>query len=103
MDAHRKKAYRFLLYWAMLQIRPIQWHRRWSPLRWKHNRNAVRKAGLIANWLHNLAFFSTLEFDGFEEERFWRDYDWFVEHHPDCGITEYKKVFDRELAGEGWL
>ena len=30
MDDHRKNAYRYLLYWAMLDIRPIAW------LRWFH-------------------------------------------------------------------
>ena len=81
MDEQRQHAYRYLLYWAMLEIRPLGWlcwgwFRGWNPFYWRREGRRIRCAGAIADWLHNLALFSSLNFEGFSEEWFWRDFEW---------------------------
>ena len=107
----RKMAYRYLLYHAMLDIRPIAWMpfgfiRILNPFNWKNWKacsQRVRRAGVVADWLHNLALFSALDFERFDEERFWQDYRHFDERHPDFRLYAYKDVFERELSGSGHI
>lgn len=75
MEHRRKQAYRYLLYRAMLDIRPICWMPlgSFNPFRWKETAGRVRRAGVIADWLHNLALFSALDFERFDEDWFWRE------------------------------
>ena len=106
MDSTRKAAYRYLLYWAMLDIRPIAWAR-WGMLRmlnpwhWKAESLRIRRAGAIADWLHNLAMFSALDFEGFNEEWFWRELEDRHMRNPEYGLMIYKGRFDRHLAELG--
>ena len=101
MDDRRKNAYRRLLYWAMLDIRGIQWIT-FRPLRLLNPftlrtqlRHAVR-AGAIADWLHNLAQFASNDFDGFREARFWREYEDLLKQYP--GVRSYRDVFEQRLG-----
>ena len=99
MEAQRKHAYRYLLYWAMLDIRPIAWTRPgWNPLHWHRHREQIRRAGDLAEWLHNLAQFSALEFERFDEEWFWRDFERILSRNPDSGLERYRDRFT-QLAG----
>lgn len=100
MDAQRKQAYRWLLYLATLEIRPLQWigrrgWRRLNPFCWWSQSQQVRRAGAIADWLHNLAIYSAIDFDRFDEERFWKDYQWFLDNHPNAGLDMYRSEFER--------
>lgn len=104
MEERRKKAYRYLLGHAMLDIRRIAWKPfgflcHLNPISWRTTVAGVRRAGVIADWLHNLALFSALDFEGFDEEWFWRDFRSYEEMHPDFQLSWYKDVFDRELSG----
>jgi hypothetical protein len=107
VDERRKNAYRWLLYWAMLDIRGLQWAgNRWrhrlNPLCWWSNSREVRTAGAIADWLHNLALFSALDFARFDEEYFWRDYQRLLGHHPGARLEHYRTEFERRaLPAEG--
>ncbi len=99
MDERRKQAYRYLLYKAMLDIRqiswlPLKWYSPFSPMFWVRNIPRVRRAGEIADWLHNLAFFSMLDFEGFGEDWFWQDYQRLCERYP---LPEYRRLFDQHL------
>jgi hypothetical protein len=103
VDSQRKHAYRWLLYWAMLDIRPLQWagagwRQRLNPFCWWSNSRRVRVAGGIAEWLHNLAMYSALDFAGFEEERFWRDYEWLLGQNPGHGLERYRAEFKRRAS-----
>jgi hypothetical protein len=103
MDEQRKHAYRWLLYWAMLDIRPLRWAgRRWrhrlNPLCWWSSSRRVRVAGDIAEWLHNLALFSAIDFARFDEARFWRDYQWLLDHNPGAGLERYHTEFERRVS-----
>ena len=100
MDEHKKYAYRYLLYWAMLDIRPIRWmpHRgQWfSPFFWRRHIRHVRALGDLAEWLHNMAAFSKRDFAGFEEQRFWDEFARLRAKHP--GFQHYWSVFQNALT-----
>lgn len=103
MDDHRKNAYRYLLYRAMLEIRPIAWVR-WfhgwrvlNPLHWRWQFRRVRYAGSLADWLHNLALFSSLDFERFDEDWFWRDLEYLSKGYPNFEPTRYRVIFEGRL------
>src|SRR5262249_37552338 len=94
---------RWLLYQAMLDIRPLRWlgrgwRQRINPFCWWSQSRQVRRAGAIADWLHNLAIYSALDFERFDEERFWEDYRWFLENHPGEGLEGYRSEFQRRAT-----
>lgn len=98
MDEQRKRAYRHLLYRATLDIRPLAWLRLgWNPLKWRQNAWLVRRAGTIADWLHNLASYSERDFEGFDEAWLWRDFENLNRRHPDYQLSCYKDAFERRL------
>lgn len=115
MTEDRKKAYRFLIAHAMCSFRTLYGNgpdvgyyrqrgfwglfRRYTPKpqmsleEYERRLNAVY---VLADAFHNIAIFSVDDFDGFDEERFWRDvaaasqdYDFY---------TEYQKRFQAALA-----
>ncbi len=100
MDEQRKYAYRYLLYRAMLDIRPLQefggrgW-RAWNPIHWRREARRVRWAGALANWLHNLALYSAHDFRGFSEEWFWRDFESVRSRFPEYEMEMYLEEFER--------
>lgn len=104
MDDDRKNAYRYIIYWAMLEIRLLQWQAS-RPLRllnpvvlYRVWRNTVR-AGAIADWLHNAAHFSTFEFEGFREDWFWNEHERLVKRF---GVGwNYRAVFELQLKDRG--
>jgi hypothetical protein len=98
VDEQRKHAYRYLLYWAMLEIRQLGWlcwgrFRAWNPFYWRREGRRIRCAGAIADWLHNLAFFSSVNFQGFNEEWFWRDFERVRTDYPEFGLERYRGLF----------
>jgi hypothetical protein len=104
MDDIRKHAYRSLLYRAMLDIRPLAWHppsalRLLNPFLRHREIVRVRRAGAVADWLHNLAAFAADDFEGFDEQWFWREHESVERHHPEYDLALYKQVFELALAG----
>jgi hypothetical protein len=100
MDEHRKRAYRYLLYWALLEIRGVEWItyrplRLLNPFVLHRELKRVSRAGALADWLHNLAQISGEDFRDFNEEWFWRDYESMVKRHGDP--WNYRAVFNRRL------
>jgi hypothetical protein len=100
MDEHRKSAYRYLLYWAMLDIRGIQWIayrplRLLNPFLLRRELRRASRVGAVADWLHNLAAYAADDFEGFKEDWFWREHEHLVKRHGDC--WSYRKTFDRRL------
>ena len=67
MDAARKKAYRHLLYCAMTRRRALLS----IPEGHCEERHRGNCAYLIADLMHNLAHFSSIEFEGFDEACYW--------------------------------
>jgi hypothetical protein len=104
MDANRKLAYRFVIYWGMLDIRRLQNDidrplRLLNPIRlyrtWRH----AQRAGATAEWLHNAAHFSTFDFEDFREDWFWNEHDRLVERFGND--FNYRDVFEARLKDSG--
>lgn len=70
-----------------------------GPPRRPDQRRPPERAGDVANWLHNLAFFSAHDFVRFNEDWFWREYEQFCRRDPDFDCWGYKERFDRIIAG----
>jgi hypothetical protein len=103
VDDQRKHAYRYLLYWAMLDIRPLgwlrwSWFRAWNPSYWRQELRRIRCAGAIADWMHNLALYSSVNFQGFNEEWFWRDFESVRTRYPEFGLERYRNLFDQRVS-----
>jgi len=99
-----KKAYRNLLYWAMLDIRTLCQSRgriSYSPFFvWRQYRQG-RVAGRLADWLHNLAQTAATDFDHFDTEWFWREYDGLFQQSTLVGAghwMDYRKRYEDALA-----
>lgn len=109
MDENRQNAYRFLLYWATLDIRPLLSFPHWkwcglNPSRWQRQFRRVRLCGAIAEWLHNMAQYSGNSFGSgngfkqFDEQRFWREHERLCQHYPEAGMERYQDLFERRLT-----
>ena len=101
MSVKRKEAYRYILYWAFIEIRPIQWYftdfKTWfRPLR---AFSYIREVGALSDWFHNLALFSSLEFEGFNEEAFWEQGKYFSGKYPET-YSRYENLFNQILNDE---
>lgn len=100
MDENKKRAYRFILYWATLYIRTGQndsFLNVINPIYWLRLKRYLQRTGVIANWLHNLAYYSSFDFEGFDEELFWRDYESFNKRFPKLYLEEFKNVYEQKL------
>ncbi|MFT5304042.1 MAG: hypothetical protein ACI814_004865 [Mariniblastus sp.] len=100
MDTSRKDAYRYLLYWAMLDIRGIAWYRFqwWRPWRLVTQLRFARRAGYIADAMHNLAQHAALDFDRFDEAAFWDALDYSQSQSRLVEPARYRQLFDDRLA-----
>jgi hypothetical protein len=96
MDQHRKYAYRYILYWAMVEIRSIRWLPWLNPFFWRRNIRRVRALGELAEWLHNMAAFACRDFSGFDEQRFWNEFEYFCSKYPE--LKHYRSLFDNALT-----
>jgi hypothetical protein len=100
MDTARKFAYRQLMYLAMNDIRSISGlvdppDRLLNPATSKDALAWIVRAGDIANWLENLAGFSSDEFEGFDEDRFWREHAKVSDSFPD--VAAYRGFFEQRV------
>ena len=102
MDDARKNAYRYLLYWAMLDIRQIAWLRPrwWNPFSVAKELRRARLAGSIADCMHNLAMFAAYDFDRFEEDWFWPELEDLQKRYPDFDSARYRNRFESRLSEE---
>jgi hypothetical protein len=53
----------------------------------------------FAGALHNLAQFSRLDFEGFDEAAFWREYAAYRKRHPEDRVPDYKQLFEERMSG----
>jgi hypothetical protein len=111
LSENEKRAYRYLLYMAMVQMRNMLCESPTSvsvnPLTWRKKYLASRIVGGLTDWLHNLAGFVSKDFLHFNATTFWRDYDLFatyyyeeyVHYHGDPKYwMDYRKIYHSELA-----
>jgi hypothetical protein len=97
MEEKKKRAYRYLLYLATLDVRTLQIHGKAETITDEDRKKNVLWAsscGALAYWLHNLALASVDDFEGFNESAFWNQYEYFNDKFPDFGFGRYKKSFD---------
>lgn len=101
MERQTKAAYRQLLYVAMLGIRascPLGSESH-NPLEWRRQYRRSRVVGALADWLHNVAQFSALDFAGFDEQWFWKEHADLCRRFPAERLVRYREIFDEYLAG----
>ena len=108
MEEKRKIAYRYLLYHAMLDIRPIGWMpitvlQLLNPLGWKTFRQRIRRAGIVADWLHNLALFLLWTSSASMRNGSGESFKSSRRRHPDISVASYREIFERELSGTGHI
>jgi len=106
MNDQTKAAYRHLLYVAMLATRNYCQPRgnvSLNPLTWRRQYFQSRIAGKLADWLHNLAMFSSLNFDGFREDHFWKEHQSICQNNPGMGFERYREIFDEYLKGKRFV
>jgi hypothetical protein len=96
MNENRKSLFRELLYWGMVEIRLATSQQGFvvNPLEFLQRRKRIQFAHEIAEWLHNLAQFSSLDFERFDEGRFWEDYAVFRGKYPS---SKNQSLFDRTI------
>src|SRR5262245_1764311 len=105
MDEQRKRAYRSLLYTAMLDIRRLAWLPpdalgAEDELARQRVAQQIRRAGMIADWLHNLALFASEDFRGFDEGWFWNELAALEAKQPDFDLSLYRHQFEAMQSGE---
>lgn len=98
MDDNRKNAYRYLLYYFLIEIRTIP-----TPSQTiAHDSDALTLhsyyAGAVAYQLHNFALVCANDFRGFDEGQFWAGIQHFSINNPKININHYQKVFDDRLV-----
>jgi hypothetical protein len=98
MEPHRKRAYRYLLYQFLIDIRTTPTADNTAHLTEQQCRNHLNYAGGVAYLLHNFALAAADEFIGFDEEAFWQMVENFSQKFPKMSILHFKKVFEMALA-----
>ena len=90
-------AYRHLLYQALVWLRAGGSHDWWNPVTWWRAAVQLRQARSLAYCFHNLAFFVQHDFDGFDEQRFWRDVELLRRDFAPEFVKWWREEFDRQL------
>jgi hypothetical protein len=100
LSDNEKKAYRYLLYMAMLHIRNLCQSRckaSLNPLDWRKQYLRSRGAGGLADWLHNLAQHAAKDMDNFDTDWFWKEYNRFLRDYPKYAIN-YREIYETQLS-----
>lgn len=96
MDAARQYAYRTIVYIAVTyELRAHLPIGSWNPFTRKTVRSRLARNRALADLIHNVAEFSRRDFEGFDEIRFWNDYDNFTKEFPD-GLDYRQKFADQQ-------
>ena len=72
-----------------------------NPVEWQREYLRGRLAGAIADWLHNLAYYSIYDFRGFDMEEFWQRYESICQRFEQLrpgGYYDYRLRYEEELA-----
>jgi hypothetical protein len=102
MTEKSKAAYRDLLYVAMLAIRNDCQSRdeeSGNPFKWRRQFRRSRIAGATADWMHNLAAFSSRDFDFFDEDYFWAEHLQLCRRFSGERLERYRDILEKYLAG----
>ncbi len=103
MEKVRAKAYRYIIYYGLLDIRGLTWYawdkrQKWSPWFLFLSIDKIRARGAIAECLHNLGQFSANDFVGFDESWFWKEYDQMKARYGKHWPNDYREIFESRLT-----
>jgi hypothetical protein len=105
LSESERKAYRNLLYEAMLDVRNLcqpRGRESRNPLVWRRQYLQARVAGALADWLHNLAQYAATDFNSFDTDWFWQEYDGICRRFSDqVGAgkwMDYRDRYEEHLA-----
>lgn len=104
MDDDTKRAYRLVLASALLHLKwdlasclnRVKWYRPRRALAQLRNAQLASRRAIV---FHNLAIFSSRNFDGFSEQTFWNEVSRFQQLNPDT-LCPYRSIFEKCLHGE---
>ena len=68
----------------------------YSPISWLKHYKELKAAGLFARWLQKLAFYSSVNFEGFDEEIFWQEYELICKKFPNTFVMT-KRFYEQNL------
>jgi hypothetical protein len=57
----------------------------------------AKTIGVFTRWLQKLAFFSSIEFEGFDEIAFWQEYQLLCKKFPNNPFVMTKQFYDQAL------
>ena len=98
MEPHRKRAYRYLLYQFLLDIRTTPTPDSSAHLTDQQCRGMVNYSGAVAYLLHHFALAAAEDFIAFDEAEFWRGLDHFSQAIPQLSVMHFKKAFEFALS-----
>lgn len=96
MDEARRRAYTYLLYCVMIDIRSASYTHRikwWNPVSWVQAKRNMDEINKIADTFHNLPDFIANRSEDFDEALFW---NFLNENLPDR-YEEYHRIFIDKL------
>ncbi|HEX3623840.1 MAG TPA: hypothetical protein VH280_00285 [Verrucomicrobiae bacterium] len=97
LTEHQIGAYRYLLYWALLDFRDKCQPRRkesLNPVEWRRQYQDSRAAAVA----DNLALYSASDFCAFDEEWFWKEFEGMRRHFFQVDFEHYRTAFERRLG-----
>ena len=97
MEENRKKAYRYLLYAFMLDIRTIPIDNSANSMTEEQRVKYINYAGAVAYLLHNFSLTVSNDFEGFDEQQFWYSIDFFNQKNPAIAVSHFKQIFEERL------
>lgn len=105
MDEERKNAFRRIFHAAMLDLRAhsstsaYAAYEGWKVWRWHRVVRRLQTIQVTADWLHNLAYCSATDFNGFDERMFWGEYYKIVKRWP--GMEDRLRMYRNAFESDG--
>ncbi|QIL75899.1 hypothetical protein [Hymenobacter sp. HDW8] len=97
MEDNKKKAYRYLLYAFILDLRTIPVDGTADSLTEEMRIKYISYAGAVAYLLHNFALTASNDFEDFDEQQFWYSIDCFNQKNPAIAASHFKQIFEDRL------
>ncbi|WP_345222127.1 hypothetical protein [Hymenobacter koreensis] len=73
----------------------------YNPASWRRHYRLIKASALIARWLQKAAFYSAIDFDGFDEKTFWQEYRLFSRRLPNnSAFVLFEQFYKQHLL---WL
>ncbi len=97
MNENNKRAYRSLLYYAMILAKGNVGYCSSKLFISPADRDYIETTSAISYWLHNLAMYNYLDtWQDFDEEVFWKEYSYWESRFPEV-FKSFKTEFEKEL------